>query len=305
MSKRTVITVDDNTNKRLDKFISDIKENISRSYIQKLINDGNVKVNDSSQKCSYKLKTGDKIIINIPEPEKIDLKEQSLPLNILYEDSHIIVINKQAGRLVHPTPHQKKDTVVNALLAHCDDLAGIAGKKRPGIVHRLDKNTSGVLIAAKTDKSHQYLTEQFKNRKTKKFYRALSTGKIPHKRGKIEAPIGRDPNNRTKMTVTEKNSKYALTYFKVLDTFAGYSYLKLRIKTGRTHQVRVHLSYMGYPLCGDKKYGNDKIDGPCNRPMLHAYRLGFKHPDSKKWLEFTAPLPQDFSNILSDLKTNP
>ena len=290
---------------RIDKFLAEKHKDFSRSYIQKLINDEFVEVNDNSIKKSYKLKKGDIIKIYEKKNEELNLEPYKLNLDIIYEDKNIIIINKPAGLLVHPSPHEKKKTLVNALLDYTNDLSGIGGVKRPGIVHRLDKNTSGAIVVAKDDKSHRNLIKQFKNRETKKIYKAVVKGKFKYKSGKINAPIGRDPNNRTKMAVTKKNSKKSITHFEVIEKNSDYSYLKLKIETGRTHQIRVHLAYLGYPILGDSKYSKndqkEKLDYDLKRQLLHSFNLGFSHPIKNKWMEFKAKLPADFSEIITEL----
>ncbi len=290
---------------RIDKYLANKYHDYSRNHIQKLIDDNYVKVNDNRVKNSYKLKKGDKIKVYEKESEELDLKPYDISLDIIYEDENIIVVNKPYNLLVHPSPQEKKKTLVNALLYYTDDLSGIAGVKRPGIVHRLDKDTSGAIVVAKDDKSHRNLVQQFKNRETKKIYRAITLGKIKYIDGKIDAPIGRDENNRTKMSVTKKNSKKAITHFKTIEKNNKFSYLRLKLETGRTHQIRVHLSYIGHPVLGDEKYGGyleeGIIDEKANRQMLHSYKLGFYHPINENWMEFTAELPDDFSKLLSDL----
>lgn len=287
---------------RLDHYLKKIKPNLSRSYIQKLIKKQDILLNDKQAKSSSKLNKGDKIKIVIAPPEKLDLKAKKIDLDILYEDEAIIVINKPAGLVVHPVPGNREDTLVNALLAYEDKLSSINGVERPGIVHRLDKDTSGVLVVAKTDTSHRNLIEQFKNREISKVYHTLLKGNLPYKKGKIDAPIGRNPQARKKMAVVKKNSKKAVSYFKVLEYFPDYSYVEVNLETGRTHQIRVHFSYLGYPVLGDEKYSRKKNVIGVKRQMLHAYKLGFKHPLKEKWQEYTAPLPEDFNNLLNYLK---
>ena len=290
---------------RIDKFLAEKHKDFSRSYIQKLIDEGHVKVNNKSIKKSYKLKDGDEIKIYEKENEKLDLEPYKIDLDIIYEDKNIIVINKPAGLLVHPSPHEKKETLVNALLYYTDDLSGIGGVIRPGIVHRLDKNTSSAIVVAKDDKSHKNLVKQFKNRNTKKIYKALVKGNFKYKDGKIDAPIGRDPKNRTKMAVTKKNSKRAVTYFEVLKKKDDYAYLRLKLETGRTHQIRVHLAYLGYPIIGDQKYDKKVIteinDIKINRHMLHCSNLGFYHPIKEEWMEFEADLASDFLKLKNEI----
>ena len=290
---------------RLDKFLAKKHEDFSRSYIQKLIDEEYVKVNNKNIKKSYILKQRDIVEVYEKENEKLDLEPYKIELNIIYEDENIIVINKPAGLLVHPSPHEKKKTLVNALLYYTDDLSGIGGVIRPGIVHRLDKNTSGAIVVAKDDKSHKNLSKQFKKRNTKKIYKAIVDGKFKYKDGKIDAPIGRDPSNRTRMAVTKKNSKRAVTYFEVLKKTENYSYVKLKIETGRTHQIRVHLAYLGYPIIGDQKYAETPVikinNSKVKRQMLHCSNLGFYHPIKGDWMEFEADLPSDFLELKKEI----
>ena len=287
---------------RVDKYLASETNNMSRSYIQDLIEQDEIKVNGIKVKSSYIIKKGDTITLNIPEPVEMKLEPKEMDLNIIYEDSDIVIINKPHDLIVHPTPHNKTDTLVNALLSYTDDLSGIGGVKRPGIVHRLDKDTSGAIVVAKNDISHRYLVRQFKERKTSKTYYSLVKGDIKHNKGKINAPIGRDPSNRTKMTVIKNNSKKAVSYFKVLERFTDYTLVQIKLETGRTHQIRVHMSFMGNPVLGDLKYGNIDKNFNCSRQMLHSYQLGLYHPKDRQWMEFTAPLPEDFQNTLNKLK---
>jgi len=288
---------------RIDKYLSKQNDNISRSYIQQLIDDNMVKVNGKNEKSSYKLKLDDKIKLIIPQAKKPEIEPMEMELNIIYEDNDIIVINKQAGLIVHPVPGNWDNTLVNGLLAYSDDLSGINGVKRPGIVHRLDKDTSGALVVAKNDQSHRRLVKQFKKRETMKIYRTIVKGNVPHDKGTIDAPIGRDPVERKRMAVVKDNSKKAVSHFTVLERFNSHTYLEVKLETGRTHQIRVHLSYMGYPVLGDDKYGRKKPKKNFNvdRQLLHAYKLGFNHPRTNKWLELKAELPEDFVKILGIL----
>jgi len=290
---------------RIDKFLAEKHKDFSRSYIQKLIDEEYVKVNNKNIKKSYILKQRDIVEVYEKENEKLDLEPYKIELNIIYEDENIIVINKPAGLLVHPSPHEKKKTLVNVLLYYTDDLSGIGGVIRPGIVHRLDKNTSGAIVVAKDDKSHKNLSKQFKKRNTKKIYKAIVDGKFKYKDGKIDAPIGRDPYNRTRMAVTKKNSKRAVTYFEVLKKTENYSYVKLKIETGRTHQIRVHLAYLGYPIIGDQKYAETPVikinNSKVKRQMLHCSNLGFYHPIKGDWMEFEADLASDFLELKKEI----
>lgn len=287
-----------NVGKRIDKYLAAKNSDCSRSYLQKLFRNGQVTVNGKEVKKSYRVDLNDRISLYIPSPSEPDIEAVKVDFNIIYEDDSIIVVNKPAGLIVHPVPDNKKYTLVNGLLAYTDDLSGIGGVKRPGIVHRLDKDTSGVIVVAKEDKSHKKLVEQFKNRKIKKTYRAIVKGHLPHKSGKIDAPIGRDQNNRTRMTVTDKNSKKAISTFELLKDYENYSYIEVGLETGRTHQIRVHFSYLGNPILGDKKYGKKDDSTQIKRQLLHAYKIGFFHPENEHWVIFTAPIPEDFKQLL-------
>lgn len=303
MDNNTKYIVEDKFDgQRLDKFLNEVNPDFSRSYLQKLIEKGMVSVDGKAVRRSHRVKKGNNIILTIPEPEELDLKPLDMELEIIYEDKYLIVVNKPAGLIVHPAPGNRNRTLVNALLAHTDNLSGIGGVKRPGIVHRLDKDTSGILVVAKKDKSHRELVKQFKTRKTEKIYRTIVRGNFNYEKGQIDAPIGRNPRERKKMAVVKKNSKKAVTHFQVMEQFDGYSYLEVELETGRTHQIRVHFSYLGHPVLGDKKYGRkNKLSG-VKRQLLHAYRLGLFHPETREWMEFVAPIPQDFKETLSYLK---
>lgn len=287
--------------KRLDKLLAEKIRGFSRSYIQKLIDDGMVEVNGKEEKSSYKVKGEDLIILRVPEAREPEIKPKPMNLDIVYEDKDIILVNKPPGLVVHPVPGNWDNTLVNGLLAYTNELSGINGVKRPGIVHRLDKDTSGILLVAKNNKSHHSLVEQFKSRKVKKIYRTIVKGKLPYEQGKIDAPIGRNPNHRKKMAVTSDNSKKAITLFKVIEFYKDYTYLEIELKTGRTHQIRVHLSYLGYPILGDGKYGRKNNSIGVTRQLLHAYKIGFFHPTKDEWQEYAAPIPDDFLNILSKI----
>lgn len=294
----TYVINNDSKGIRIDKYLADSNEKFSRSYTKKLIKNNKVLVNGKVTKASYKLQKNDLIKVKLPEPEKLDLEPMEMELEILYEDESIMVINKPPGLIVHPVPGNYKTTLVNALLAYSKGLSTINGVKRPGIVHRLDKDTSGALIVAKNNTSHKKLIKQFKERKINKIYRTIVKGNIKHEKGTIDAPIGRDQNNRKKMAVTRHNSKKAVTHFEVLNRNNNKSYLLVKLETGRTHQIRVHLSYMGFPILGDDKYGKRKSKHNIKRQMLHAYKLGFYHPEKDDWMEITAPLPDDFRVVL-------
>jgi 23S rRNA pseudouridine1911/1915/1917 synthase len=284
---------------RIDKFITDaLEEEVSRTQIQQWIKDGHVNVNGKPAKTNYKLSLNDNIIVNIPEPIDVELAPEDIPLDVIFEDSDVIVVNKPRGLVVHPAPGHYSGTLVNALLHHCRDLSGINGVLRPGIVHRIDKDTSGLIMAAKNDKAHASLAEQLKAHTVNRKYIALVHGNIQHENGTIDAPIGRDSHDRKMYTVTEKNSKHAVTHFLVLERFGDFTLVELKLETGRTHQIRVHLKFIGHPLVGDPMYGKSKGTMNMEGQALHAAVLGFNHPRSDEPLLFEAPLPDDFEDLL-------
>lgn len=300
MVKKFLIYELDALDTRLDKFISDEIEEMSRNSAQILIKSNNVLVNGKCEKASYILKLGDKIEISVPDPVTDDIVAEDIPLDIYYEDSDVIVINKPSGMVVHPAVGNLHGTLVNALMYHCKDLSAINGVIRAGIVHRIDKDTSGLLVACKNDFSHQDLSQQFFNKTVKRKYYAICIGEINHNLGKIDAPIGRDPKNRQMMAVVD-NGKHAVTHFKVLERFKGYTLVELQLETGRTHQIRVHMKYIGFPLLGDPLYGPKKVEGEHGQ-FLHAKTLGFVHPRTKELLEFDSPLPDYFKEKLEELR---
>ncbi|MFW5961611.1 MAG: RluA family pseudouridine synthase [bacterium] len=285
---------------RIDKFLASELDDLSRSFIQKLIKAGKITVNDKKVDKSYKISGDDFLKIEIEEKES-EVRAVEMNLDIVYEDQDIIVINKNADRVVHPAPGHQNDTIVNALLAHVDNLSAINGVKRPGIVHRLDKDTSGLLIAAKNDNSHKELARQFKERDVEKYYYALIEGNLAYEKGKIDAPIGRDPNNRKKMAVRKHQSRSAVSRFKIIEEFKNHTLVEIKIETGRTHQIRVHFSYLGHPVVGDKKYGSKNSLG-AERQLLHAKRLIVTHPVLGEKMEFEAELKSDFKQILAGLR---
>ena len=289
--------------KRIDSVISNTQKDISRSMVQRLIKDGNLTINGKTIKDSYKIKRDDEIIINFPEAKEIDLKAQEIPLEILYEDNDIIVVNKPKGMVVHPANGNPDGTLVNAIMSICkESLSGIGGEIRPGIVHRLDKNTSGCIIIAKNDKAHIALSEDLKKHKIKKTYVALVRGIIKENEATINMPIARSKNDRKKMAV-DKNGKEAITHFKVLNRFENkYTLLEIKIETGRTHQIRVHLSHIGYPIIGDEVYSNGKNEWNIVGQCLHAKSLEFNHPISGKKIYIEADLPDYFIKILEGLE---
>ena len=285
---------------RLDKVLAQEFSDFSRSQLQEWIEIQKVTVNGEATLNKYKVKTGDEVVINVPEPEPIATKPEALPLDIIYEDADLAIINKPRGMVVHPGAGNPEGTLVNALLYHIKDLSGINGKLRPGIVHRLDKDTTGGLVIAKNDQAHQALAAQLEDRSMKREYLALVHGNIPHEEGVINAPIGRDPKDRKKFTVRE-DGKEAITHFKVIERFAKYTLVAAQLETGRTHQIRVHFKFIKHPLVGDPDYGvKDELE--VSAQLLHAHKLGFIHPTSGKYVEFEAPLPVDFNLVLNLLR---
>ncbi len=286
---------------RIDKFITAQNEDWSRSMVQTWIKEERVTVNNEPVKSNYKVSVDDEITLRVPPPKELNIKPEPMDLDIVYEDEDVVVVNKPRGLVVHPAPGHYSGTLVNGLLAHCKDLSGINGVMRPGIVHRIDKDTSGLLMVAKNDKAHAGLAEQLKNHTVNRKYVAIVHGVIPHEMGTIDAPIGRDPKNRQQMAVVFENSKPAVTHFVVLERFKEYTLVELKLETGRTHQIRVHMKYIGYPLASDPKYGpKDTLE--LNGQALHAKTLGFVHPKTGEYLEFEAPLPEDMQEVLTFLR---
>jgi len=290
---------------RLDKYVTESVDNqaISRTQVQEWIKAAAVQVNGKTGKANYKLSEGDHIIVTIPEPENAAIEPEALPLDIVYEDADMIVVNKARGMVVHPAVGHYSGTLVNALMYHCKDLSGINGVLRPGIVHRIDKDTTGLLMAAKNDLAHVSLAEQLKAHTVTRKYLALVHGNVPHDHGTIDAPIGRDTNDRKMFTVTEHGSKHAVTHFSVIERIGqDYTLLELQLETGRTHQIRVHMKYIGHPLAGDPVYGRNKTIG-LNGQALHAALLGFVHPRTGEYMEFERPIPPDMEQELISLRS--
>lgn len=301
MDRRFYTVPETESGMRLDKWLAVEDIGLTRTALQNLIESGNIIVNGKSVQKNYKQKSGDRIEVNIPDPEPLRVEAENIPLDIVYEDSSLLVVNKPKGMVVHPAPGNYTGTLVNALIYHCgDSLSGINGIIRPGIVHRIDKNTSGLLIVAKNDMAHAGLSEQIKVHSFTREYEAVACGRFREEQGSIDAPIGRHHTDRKKMCVTDRNSKNAVTHYRVIEQLDKYAHLRLRLETGRTHQIRVHLSYIGHPVLGDDVYGKPfkGIDGQC----LHAKKIGFVHPVTGEYMEFDSELPDYFKEILRKVK---
>lgn len=301
MEKMILVVDEKNIDKRLDLFITDNIEGKSRSYVQGLIDEKNVTVNGKVKKSNYKLKLNDEIEIEIPEPIELKVEKENIPIDIVYEDNDVIIVNKDKDMVVHPAPGNYTGTLVNALMYHCNDLSGINGVLRPGIVHRIDKDTSGILVIAKNDNSHNELAKQFKDHSITRTYYALLEGKLKSDTGSIDAPIGRHPVDRIKMAVV-KDGKRAVTHYEVIEKFNHYTLVKCNLETGRTHQIRVHMAHIGHPLVGDEIYGFKKQKFKLQGQVLHAKDLGFIHPTTKEYVEFSSKLPIYFENLLNNLR---
>ena len=290
--------------KRLDAWLAEAEADHSRARWQALIAEGDVTVNGEAVKRNFKLRTGDEVKWIIPEPVSSEVLPEDIPLNILYEDAHLIVINKPAGLVVHPAAGNETGTLVNALLHHCTDLAGIGGEKRPGIVHRLDKDTSGVMVVAKTEAAMTELARQFKARETEKEYLAIVREVPKPPRGRIATTLGRHPILRKKMAVDVRNGRHAVSYYEVIEAFERAALLRVRIETGRTHQIRVHMAHLKHPVIGDKLYGRARTNEiQAERQMLHAAKLSIAHPDTGEQICFNAPLPDDMNTLLKKLRS--
>ena len=288
------------TRKRLDLFLSNIQKEISRSQVQRLIEQDHVSVNGEPVPAKYKVKSGDIVQLRVPDPTPLDLSAESIPLNIVFEDECLVVVDKPAGMVVHPAPGHSTGTLVHALLHHCRDLSGIGGVERPGIVHRLDKDTSGLVLVAKSEMAHRSLASQFKEREIKKVYLALVRGNVVKDKGVIDLALGRHKVHRKKMAVRQEGGRPAITAFEVIARYPHFSYLRLFPKTGRTHQIRVHVAQMGHPILSDKTYGG-KLDAKfmkMPRQALHAHKLEIRHPISGEMKTFVAPLPSDLDHYL-------
>lgn len=285
---------------RIDKALAMLEADWSRSQIQIWLKDGGVLVNGETVKTNYKVRPDDVIHVTVPDAEPLDIEAEDLNLEIVYEDADVLVVNKPRGMVVHPAPGHTSGTLVNGLMHQVKDLSGINGIMRPGIVHRIDKDTSGLLMVAKNDKAHVSLVDQLVKKTVTRKYIALVHGHIPHDKGTIDAPIGRDARDRQSMTVVD-SGKHAVTHFRVLERFGNFTLIECRLETGRTHQIRVHMKYIGYPLAGDPKYGPKKtieFDGQA----LHAAVIGFIHPRTEEYMEYEAPLPQVFTDLIEEMK---
>ena len=299
MNRIELCVSDSESGLRLDKAIAVLKTDISRNSAQQLIDDGNILVNGKPSNKKYSVKVGDILTLDIPEPTLLSVEPENIPLDIVYEDQYLLVVNKPKGMVVHPAAGNYTGTLVNALMYHCgDSLSGINGILRPGIVHRIDKDTSGLLVVAKTDTAHNGLAQQIKEHSFTRVYNTVVVGNIKDNFGTIDAPIGRHSKDRKKQAVTDRNSKNAVTHFEVIERFNGFTFLKVTLETGRTHQIRVHMAYRGTPVAGDVVYGNSKktygLDGQC----LNASTIGFIHPITGEYLEFTTELPDYFKDFL-------
>lgn len=295
----------DRSGERIDRFLSNDLENLSRSYIQKLLKDGGVLVNRKVVKPNYKLNTGDEILVQIPDPQTLDILPEDIPLDILYEDDDILVVNKPKGMVVHPSPGHYSRTLVNAILYHCKNrLSGINGVLRPGIVHRIDMDTTGSLLICKNDSAHQILAGQLKEHSITRRYHAVVHGNFKEDTGTVNAPIGRHPVDRKKMSTKAPNGRVAVTHYRVLERLGNYTYIECELETGRTHQIRVHMASIGHPIVGDAVYGPAKCPFKLQGQTLHAKTLGIIHPGTGKYMEFDAPLPEYFTALLECLRRN-
>lgn len=303
MEQFDLIIEKEQTGQRIDKYLSEELEGTSRSYIQKLLENGEVTVNNKQIKANYKLREKDMVQVTLPDPEELNLEPENIPLSILYEDEHLLVVDKPKGMVVHPAAGHMTGTLVHALLYHCkDQLSGINGVSRPGIVHRIDQNTTGALVICKTDAAHRDLAEQLKVHSITRKYRAIVCGNVREDEGTIHTTIGRDPKGRKKMAPNVPNGKDAVTHYKVLERFGNYTYMEFQLETGRTHQIRVHMRSIGHPILGDDIYGPAKCPFKLEGQTLHAMVLGFIHPIQKEYMEFSAPIPEYFEKLLQKLR---
>ncbi|WP_270181804.1 RluA family pseudouridine synthase [Alkalihalobacillus sp. CinArs1] len=301
--EKFVFTVStENKGQRIDKVIPTFDQDWSRSQVQTWIKEEQVQVNGEVVKGNYKVSENDEIVVSVPEPETLEVVPEDLDLDIVYEDQDVLVVYKPRGMVVHPAPGHPSGTLVNGLMHQVRDLSGINGVIRPGIVHRIDKDTSGLLMVAKNDHAHESLVKQLQAKTVNRRYKAIVHGNIQHDVGTIDAPIGRDKQDRQKMTVTDEHSRDAVTHFKVLERYDHYTYVECQLETGRTHQIRVHMKYIDHPVAGDPKYGPRKKTLPIDGQALHAGVLGFKHPVTEEWLEFSREVPEDMEKLLTRLR---
>ena len=304
MNSFEIIVEESDINKRIDVFLAKNLESFSRSYIQDLIKKGKATIGGKSIKANYRLRNGDNVVLNIPKPEPLEILPENIPLDILYEDNDVILVNKPKGMVVHPAAGHYSGTLVNALLYHCkDNLSGINGVLRPGIVHRIDMDTTGVIIACKNDNAHQNIAKQLAEHSITRRYIAIVNGNLKEDEGVVDAPIARAKNDRNKMAV-DKDGKTAVTHYKVLERLKNYTYIECVLETGRTHQIRVHMSYINHPLLGDEIYSGKKESMKLQGQCLHAMVLGFIHPTTNEYMEFEAPIPEYFNEILKKFKKN-
>lgn len=304
MNSFEIIVEESDINKRIDVFLAKNLESFSRSYIQDLIKKGKATIGGKSIKANYRLRNGDNVVLNIPKPEPLEILPENIPLDILYEDNDVILVNKPKGMVVHPAAGHYSGTLVNALLYHCkDNLSGINGVLRPGIVHRIDMDTTGVIIACKNDNAHQNIAKQLAEHSITRRYVAIVNGNLKEDEGVVDAPIARAKNDRKKMAV-DKDGKTAVTHYKVLERLKNYTYIECVLETGRTHQIRVHMSYINHPLIGDEIYSGKKESMKLQGQCLHAMVLGFIHPTTNEYMEFKAPIPEYFNEILKKFKKN-
>ena len=288
---------------RIDRYLSEMNEELSRSYIQKLLKEQKITVNGSAVKANYKVQEGDEISVAVPDIKEPDILPEDIPLDILYEDADVIVVNKPQGMVVHPAPGHYTGTLVNALMYHCgSELSGINGEKRPGIVHRIDRDTSGVLMVAKNNAAHQALAAQLAEHSITRKYNAIVFNGFKEDEGTVDQPIGRNPLDRKKMAVTQKHSRHAVTHYRVLQRMGNFTLIEAQLETGRTHQIRVHMTYIGHPLLGDLVYGPKKQPFALQGQVLHARVLGFVHPTTGEYMEFEAPLPEYFQKLMERLE---
>ena len=304
MNKESYIVNTENANERLDKYLCNIYPDLSRSFFQKLIKENNISVNDKLEKSNYKVKEKDIICVTFPDVEETTIEAENIPLDILYEDNDLLIVNKPKGMVVHPSAGHDKGTLVNAIMFHCkDSLSGINGQIRPGIVHRIDMDTTGSLIVCKNDESHIKIAEQIKEHSVNRIYVGIVVGNVKDDEGTIEGAIGRHPIDRKKMAINEKNGKPAITHYKVLERFGNYTYMEFKLETGRTHQIRDHMASIGHPLLGDNLYSSGKCSiQKLQGQTLHAKTIGFIHPSTNEYMEFSAPLPEYFVKLLTKLK---